>query len=80
MARKSFVALQRSIMLGEPAAQAMILSGQSGAGKTFSFNNLLSFLAAQSTMLNQGGRGEMTNLISRTTASNPILEAFGNAR
>lgn len=52
--------------------QAVLISGESGAGKTESAKLVLSFVA-EST---QGGQGGLEEMILQT---NPVLEAFGNA-
>ncbi|MES1911939.1 MAG: hypothetical protein MHM6MM_004295, partial [Cercozoa sp. M6MM] len=57
---------------GEPAHdQSVIISGESGAGKTESTKSLLHFL---SETCGGGGVGE------RLVATSPVLEAFGNAK
>lgn len=53
--------------------QAIVIGGESGAGKTVSGNHVLSFLVGQ------GPAGTGTTLDHRIVQSSVILEAFGNA-
>eukprot|EP00049_Salpingoeca_infusionum_P007748 m.125765 g.125765 ORF g.125765 m.125765 type:complete len:938 (+) comp13811_c0_seq2:98-2911(+) len=53
--------------------QIIVLSGQSGAGKTFSTNAILKYLTHHDA-------GEAHELADKITSSGPVLEAFGNAR
>eukprot|EP00054_Salpingoeca_dolichothecata_P020144 m.126631 g.126631 ORF g.126631 m.126631 type:complete len:1134 (+) comp23507_c0_seq9:802-4203(+) len=55
--------------------QCVLISGESGAGKTEASKKILQFLAANST--NTGKAGAVRD---RLLQCNPILEAFGNAR
>jgi myosin I len=61
-------------MRDELLDQCILISGESGAGKTEASKRILSFLAAVSTNTGKAG-----NVRDRLLQSNPILEAFGNA-
>ncbi|KAG8370850.1 hypothetical protein BUALT_Bualt13G0026200 [Buddleja alternifolia] len=64
------------LMMNEGVSQAILVSGESGAGKTESTKLLMQYLAYM------GGRsasGERT-VEQQVLESNPVLEAFGNAK
>lgn len=54
--------------------QSIIVSGESGAGKTVSAKYTMRYFA------NVGGSSEETQIEKKVLASNPIMEAFGNAK
>ena len=56
--------------------QTVLISGESGAGKTESTKYVMKFLACAGS--NSGG--ERTEIEKQVLDSNPLLEAFGNAR
>jgi myosin VI len=56
-------------------SQGIIVSGESGAGKTETTKYILRYLTDS-----YGGGGAVTDLESRILAANPLLEAFGNAK
>mmetsp|Transcript_29945 Transcript_29945/g.78528 ORF Transcript_29945/g.78528 Transcript_29945/m.78528 type:complete len:1114 (+) Transcript_29945:74-3415(+) len=62
-------------MKEETSDQCILISGESGAGKTEAAKQILQFLAACAT---DTGRSKMIR--DRLLQSNPILEAFGNAK
>ncbi len=62
-------------MRDELLDQCILISGESGAGKTEASKRILAFLAANST--NTGKAGDVRD---RLLQCNPILEAFGNAK
>ncbi|XP_048583002.1 unconventional myosin-Ic-like isoform X2 [Nematostella vectensis] len=62
-------------MREECTDQCMLISGESGAGKTEASKRILEYLAAISTSSTEVGRVK-----DRLLKSNPVLEAFGNAR
>jgi myosin-1 len=55
--------------------QCILISGESGAGKTEASKKILQFLALTSTDTGKAG-----DIRDRLLQSNPILEAFGNAK
>jgi len=56
-------------------SQGIIVSGESGAGKTETTKYILRYLTDS-----YGGGGAVEDLESRILAANPLLEAFGNAK
>ncbi|XP_059432399.1 myosin-6-like isoform X3 [Corylus avellana] len=64
------------LMINEGKSQAILVSGESGAGKTESTKLLMAYLAYM------GGRAaaEGRTVEQQVLESNPVLEAFGNAK
>ena len=65
-------------MMGEHKNQSMLITGESGAGKTVNTKKViqyLAFIAGRQTA--DGSRGELEEQLVQ---ANPILEAFGNAK
>ncbi|KAK7279476.1 hypothetical protein RJT34_24529 [Clitoria ternatea] len=65
------------LMMNEGISQSILVSGESGAGKTESTKLLMRYLAYM------GGRanaGEGRTVEQKVLESNPVLEAFGNAK
>ncbi|KAL6502932.1 Myosin-6 [Orobanche hederae] len=64
------------LMMNEGISQAILVSGESGAGKTESTKLLMQYLAYM------GGRSaaEGRSVEQQVLESNPVLEAFGNAK
>lgn len=63
--------------------QTIIVSGESGAGKTESAKLIMRFLAsvnAPETKSRAKGGDESSEVEQQMLATNPILEAFGNAK
>ncbi|KIY64820.1 hypothetical protein CYLTODRAFT_432472 [Cylindrobasidium torrendii FP15055 ss-10] len=58
-------------------SQTVIISGESGAGKTESAKYIMRYLASVSERASGGGASTVER---RILATNPILEAFGNAK
>lgn len=62
-------------MLSEATNHCVIISGESGAGKTETSKLIMQYVAAVS------GRGaEVTRVKDVILESNPLLESFGNAK
>ncbi|KAH9681455.1 Myosin2 [Citrus sinensis] len=64
------------LMINEGMSQSILVSGESGAGKTESTKMLMQYLAYM------GGRTatEKQSVEQQVLESNPVLEAFGNAK
>lgn len=62
-------------MKEENSDQCVLISGESGAGKTEAAKQILQFLASTST-----NTGLSSQIRDKLLQSNPILEAFGNAK
>ncbi|KAE8685053.1 Myosin-14 [Hibiscus syriacus] len=64
------------LMINEGISQSILVSGESGAGKTESTKLLMQYLAYM------GGRAaaEERTVEQKVLESNPVLEAFGNAK
>ncbi|KAE8685584.1 transcription factor MYC4-like [Hibiscus syriacus] len=64
-------------MIKEQISQAILVSGESGAGKTESTKMLMQYLAF---MGGQVKNPEKRSVEQKVLESNPVLEAFGNAK
>ncbi|XP_071965798.1 unconventional myosin-Ie-like isoform X2 [Antedon mediterranea] len=62
-------------MLIEQESQCVIISGESGAGKTVAAKYIMSYIARVS-----GGGAKVQHVKDIIIQSNPLLEAFGNAK
>ncbi|KAF3457491.1 hypothetical protein FNV43_RR02149 [Rhamnella rubrinervis] len=64
------------LMINEGISQAILVSGESGAGKTESTKMLMRYLAYMGGRASKEGR----SVEQKVLESNPVLEAFGNAK
>ena len=62
------------IQIGSP--QSIVISGESGSGKTESIKLILKYLARLSEMSGEGSKDIQHQIL----CANPVLEAFGNAK
>lgn len=63
--------------------QSIIISGESGAGKTVSARHVLKYLTAMTTTRRCRGltlKEDTAPMAARVLASSPLLESLGNAR
>ena len=56
--------------------QAVVISGESGAGKTESAKMVISYVVGRASAVGSS----LDNIEERLLQSSPILEAFGNAK
>jgi myosin heavy chain 9/10/11/14 len=61
-------------------SQSILITGESGAGKTENTKRVIHYLTAISTKKNSAVEAESTSLEHQLILTNPILEAFGNAQ
>ncbi|OQN98517.1 hypothetical protein B0A48_15778 [Cryoendolithus antarcticus] len=70
-------------LVDEGENQSILVTGESGAGKTENTKKVIQYLAAVATSdtprAKSGGR-QLSNLSEQILRANPILEAFGNAQ
>ncbi|KAK3148684.1 hypothetical protein QOZ80_3AG0207370 [Eleusine coracana subsp. coracana] len=64
------------LMINDRISQAILVSGESGAGKTESTKMLMQYLAFMGGKVQAEGRSVQQQILE----SNPVLEAFGNAK
>ncbi|RLN16137.1 hypothetical protein C2845_PM02G40730 [Panicum miliaceum] len=64
------------LMINDRISQAILVSGESGAGKTESTKSLMQYLAYMGGKAQAEGRSVQQQILE----SNPVLEAFGNAK
>ena len=74
----------RQMMGPKRKSQAILISGESGAGKTESTKIVMKYLTTLGTAhIGDDGKEEVAgdmSVMTKVMQSNPILEAFGNAR
>lgn len=59
---------------------ALVMSGESGAGKTETTKHLMRYLAWRSERVSGKAMGKLGELANAILSTNPLLEAFGNAK
>jgi myosin-1 len=64
-------------LLSEKKNQSIIISGESGAGKTEASKQIMNYLAESSSRKDSK---DSDSVKARILESNPILESFGNAK
>jgi len=67
-------------MLSSNANQSMLITGESGAGKTENTKKVLSYFANVGATTKKKGDAEKPNLEDQIVQTNPPLEAYGNAK
>ncbi|KAJ5461688.1 Myosin type-2 heavy chain 2 [Penicillium daleae] len=70
-------------LVEEGQNQSILVTGESGAGKTENTKKVIQYLAAVATSDTPYGRSgtkQLSNLSQQILRANPILEAFGNAQ
>lgn len=68
-------------LIDEGANQSILVTGESGAGKTENTKKVIQYLAAVAPSdTSAKSRGQQSNLSAQILRANPILEAFGNAQ
>ncbi|NXQ06270.1 MYO19 protein, partial [Vidua macroura] len=64
----------------DPVNQSIIVSGESGAGKTWTSRCLMKFYASvAASVISPKGNETVERIEKRVLDSNPVMEAFGNA-
>jgi myosin heavy subunit len=67
-------------MLATRASQCVLISGESGAGKTESTKHVLHVLTQAGTLSGSEARVSRRSVSEQIMLGNPVLEAFGNAK
>ena len=67
-------------LLNQSKNQALVISGESGAGKTECAKLCMKFIAYYFGRKSEEDRKDEENLEDKILACNPVLEAFGNAK
>merc|ERR1719330_1092460 len=67
-------------MLTNIKDQSMLITGESGAGKTENTKKVISYLAAVAAPKKKPGQEKKAALEDQIVATNPILESYGNAK
>lgn len=61
-------------------SQTILVSGESGAGKTEATKHIMRYFASAAGEVEAGGKPRDLRIESAVMAANPVLEAFGNAK
>ena len=67
-------------MLTNTKDQSMLITGESGAGKTENTKKVISYLAMVAAPKKKAGSEKKVSLEDQIVATNPILESYGNAK
>merc|ERR1711936_1137668 len=67
-------------MLTNIKDQSMLITGESGAGKTENTKKVISYLAAVAAPKKKAADTKKVSLEDQIVATNPILESYGNAK
>lgn len=67
-------------MMRSQKQTALVMSGESGAGKTETARHLMNYIAWCSEQADASSAGQAGKLANMIIASSPLLEAFGNAK
>merc|ERR1719445_2057286 len=67
-------------MLTNTKDQSMLITGESGAGKTENTKKVISYLAMVAASPKKGAAAKKVSLEDQIVATNPILESYGNAK
>lgn len=67
-------------MITNKENQSILITGESGAGKTENTKKVIEFLAFAAGQQNDSMNNDAFNIESALMSANPILEAFGNAK
>lgn len=80
ISQEAYRQMLRSVQISTPANQSILVSGESGAGKTVTTKIIMEYLATLSQR--SGGTSNKVDdgIEAQVLESNPILESFGNAR
>jgi myosin heavy subunit len=83
MSEFSLELCSQQICLQNPKHQSVVISGESGAGKTESAKLVLNHIVKRGTFFSREESASSTGLSSledRLVKTSPLLEAFGNAK
>ena len=67
-------------MTTEKENQCVIISGESGAGKTEAAKRIMQYIAAVAGETGPSGGKGISGIKDMVLATNPLLESFGNAK